>query len=156
MTDGAVPEGNLTLSGSTLYGMTSAGGPYQLGTIFSLPISGGSSATVLGVFNGGDGGKPQGSLVISGSTLYGMTEYGGADNVGTIFSLPITGGTPQTMLSLTYPTGCLPYGSLTLIGSTLYGTTSNGYYPSDGNIFGINTDGSGFTILHSFTGTEAA
>jgi uncharacterized repeat protein (TIGR03803 family) len=36
--DGAYPQGDLTISGSTLYGMTSVGGINNLGTIFSIPV----------------------------------------------------------------------------------------------------------------------
>ena len=45
------------------------------------------------------------------------------------------------------------YGSLTLSGSTLYGTTANGGSYGDGNVFSINTDGSGFESLLSFSGS---
>jgi uncharacterized repeat protein (TIGR03803 family) len=34
-----------------------------------------------------DGAGPHGSLIQSGSTLYGMTTYGGTGNAGTIFSI---------------------------------------------------------------------
>jgi uncharacterized repeat protein (TIGR03803 family) len=37
--DGSRPQGDLTLIGSTLYGMTVAGGSSDLGTVFSLPVS---------------------------------------------------------------------------------------------------------------------
>ena len=42
--------------------------------------------------------KPYGSLTLSGSTLYGMTAEGGANSEGTIFSIPVTGGTPTDLL----------------------------------------------------------
>jgi uncharacterized repeat protein (TIGR03803 family) len=54
----------------------------------------------------------------------------------------------------TAPDGYQPQGGLILSGNTLYGTTYDGgtnlYY---GTIFKINTDGSGYAILHSFTNT---
>ena len=52
-------------------------------------------------FNGTNGANPGGSLTLSanGSTLYGMTPYGGADGDGNIFSIPVTGGTPTTLFS---------------------------------------------------------
>ncbi|MDE2485213.1 MAG: hypothetical protein KGL32_08240, partial [candidate division NC10 bacterium] len=34
----------------------------------------------------------------------------------------------------------------------LYGTTYNGGASSSGTVFKLNTDGSGFTLLHSFAG----
>ncbi|HEY5314502.1 MAG TPA: choice-of-anchor tandem repeat GloVer-containing protein, partial [Pirellulales bacterium] len=42
----------------------------------------------------------------------------------------------------------------TLVGSTLYGTTEDGGSQSEGTIFSIQTDGTGFQTLHSFSGTD--
>src|SRR4029077_18380020 len=39
-----------------------------------------------------------------------------------------------------------------LSGNALYGTTSLGGSPDAGTVFAINTDGTGFTTLHTFTG----
>ena len=39
---GGIPEGSLTLDGSTLYGMTYSGGAHGYGTIFAEPTSGGA------------------------------------------------------------------------------------------------------------------
>jgi len=57
--------------------------------------------------------------------------------------------------------GCVPYGLLTLSDGVLYGTTTYGGAPynvpptnpaNKGNVFKMNMDGSGFTVLHEFTG----
>ena len=61
-------------------------------------MTGGTPTTLLS-FNGTNGANPDGSLTLSGSTLYGMTIGGGANGDGTIFSIPVTGGTPTTLLS---------------------------------------------------------
>ena len=52
------PFAGLTLSGNTLYGTTENGGANGDGTVFSLPISGGSP-TVLASFNGSNGKFPR-------------------------------------------------------------------------------------------------
>jgi uncharacterized repeat protein (TIGR03803 family) len=57
--------------------MTAFGGQYGEGAIFSIPVTGGTPTT-LASFNGTDGEEPDGSLTLSGSTLYGMTVVGGA------------------------------------------------------------------------------
>jgi uncharacterized repeat protein (TIGR03803 family) len=125
-TNGSEPYGGLTLSadGSTLYGMTTFGGTDSAGTIFSIPVTGGTP-TVLASFDGTNGGEPYGSLTLStdGSTLYGMTAFGGQYGEGAIFSIPVTGGTPTTLASFNGTDGEEPDGSLTLSGSTLYGMT---------------------------------
>src|SRR6266478_4408926 len=50
--------------------------------------------------------------------------------------------------------GAYPYAGLITnsSGTTLYGTAYNGGSSSNGTVFAVNTDGTGFTILHSFTG----
>ena len=62
-TDGTFPHGSLTLSGSTLYGMTSEGGAAipSAGTIFQINTGGGGYQALYN-FSGaaGDGADPQG------------------------------------------------------------------------------------------------
>ncbi len=155
-TYGKYPQGSLIQSGSTLYGMTSAGGSSNFGTIFSIPYTGGT-VTLLHSFTGGatDGAYPLwGSLIQSGSTLYGMTYAGGSGNFGTIFSIPAAGGPITLLHSFTGADGAGPLGSLIQSGSTLYGMTSNGG-GGDGTIFSIADIGTGFQVLHSFTGGAA-
>jgi len=165
-------NGRLTLSpdGSTLYGMTAAGffvsdGKFMLGdgTIFSVPVGGGP-VTTLGTFNGNNGSTPQGSLTLSadGSALYGMTQYGGTNNSGTIFSEPVGGGTPTILFSFDGYHGSYPRGSLTLSadGSTLYGMTGfggdNDPIYGGGTIFSEPIGGGTPTILYSFDNTHGA
>jgi uncharacterized repeat protein (TIGR03803 family) len=157
-TDGANPFGNLTLVGSTLYGTTSAGGASfnggdtGFGAIFSVPTSGGTP-TVLASFNSSDGANPYGGLTLSanGSTFYGMTQYGGAHNDGTIFSIPVTGGTPTVLFSFDGTHGEYPSGNLTLIGSHLYGMTQYGGADNNGVVFSIPVTGGTPTILAALT-----
>jgi uncharacterized repeat protein (TIGR03803 family) len=46
--------------------------------------------------------------------------------------------------------GSNPYAGLILSGNTLYGTTFAGGSSSYGTVFSVNTDGTGYTILHNF------
>jgi uncharacterized repeat protein (TIGR03803 family) len=157
-THGANPSGSLALSGSTLYGMAPLGGlnPNRYGTIFSIPVTGGTPTTLFD-FDGTHGENPYfGSLTLSGSTLYGMTEYGGANGKGTIFSIPVTGGTPTTLFSLDGTHGIHPTGGLTLSGSTLYGMAQSGGANSVGTIFSIPVTGGTPTTLFDFDNTHGA
>jgi uncharacterized repeat protein (TIGR03803 family) len=45
-----------------------------------------------------------------------------------------------------------PTAGLILVGSTLYGTASGGGANGNGTIFQINTDGTGFSVIHQFAG----
>jgi len=159
-THGEYPIGNLTLSGSTLYGMTHQGGPASIvGTIFSIPVTGGTPTTLFS-FDWTHGQWPSGSLTLSGSTLYGMAPYGGANGAGTVFSIPVTGGIPNNLFSFDRTHGSGPVGSLTLSGATLYGMTPYGGNVSlnngsgYGTIFSIPVSGGTPTVLYSFDGTH--
>jgi uncharacterized repeat protein (TIGR03803 family) len=48
--------------------------------------------------------------------------------------------------------GANPYAGLILSGNTLYGTAYEGGSSGDGTVFAVNTDGTGFTLLHNLTG----
>jgi uncharacterized repeat protein (TIGR03803 family) len=63
--DGSVPKGNLVIGNDgNLYGLTSIGGTYNVGTFFKITPTGGYS--VLRHFNmATDGGNPFGSLIIA-------------------------------------------------------------------------------------------
>jgi uncharacterized repeat protein (TIGR03803 family) len=94
---GAKPTCPLTLSGSTLYGTTPAGGAYNGGTIFSINTDGTGYRTLYSFRPASDGAMPSGSVLLSGTKLFGMTFRGGANNCGTIYALDLApGGSNKT------------------------------------------------------------
>jgi uncharacterized repeat protein (TIGR03803 family) len=106
-----------------------------------------------------DGADPSAALIISGNTLYGTTVIGGHAGNGTGFAIK-TDGTGFTNLHSfsalaggqnTNGDGATPFGEFVLLGNTLFGTTSRGGKEGSGTVFAVNTDGSGFRILHHFT-----
>jgi uncharacterized repeat protein (TIGR03803 family) len=143
--------GDLTLLGTTLYGMTYTGGAHGCGTIFKINTDGTGQEVLYSFSGGSDGAKPYGSLTPSGTTLYGMTCEGGDDDYGTIFKIDTDGNGYQVLHSFS-ATGAYPYGSLILVGSTLYGMTCAGGDDDYGTIFKIETNGTGYQVLRSFTG----
>jgi uncharacterized repeat protein (TIGR03803 family) len=163
-TNGGNPMAGLTLSGNTLYGTTLYGGASNGGTVFSVPITGGTP-TVLASFDGSLGKNPYGGLTLSadGSTLYGTTQNGGAGNYGTVFSIPITGGTPTVLASFDGSNGAKPRPVLTISGNTLYGTTLCGGINFNGSansgngiVFSVPITGGTPTVLASFDGSNGA
>ena len=137
--DGAGPQGSLIQSGSTLYGMTRLGGENNDGTIFSFNLAN-DSETVLHSFYdcNDDGARPNGSLIQSGSMLYGMTEYGGAYfDEGTIFAYNINTGVETILHSFYGDGGDNPEGDLLLLNSTLYGMAHIGGDKDHGTIFAL-------------------
>ena len=157
----ARPRSRLDAHGSTLYGTTYQGGAYGDGTVFSLPVSGGTP-TVLASFNGSNGGYPCAGLTLSGNTLYGTTHRGGAYGYGTVFSIPVNGGSPTVLASFNFSNGAYPRGGLTLSGNTLYGTTEMGGNLSvnggngDGTVFSVPLSGGSPMVLASFNGTDGS
>jgi uncharacterized repeat protein (TIGR03803 family) len=157
-TDGGNPSGSLILSGKTLYGTTAGGGSAGgVPTIFAIDVDG-TRFTNLYSFIRSNGGSTAG-LIVSGSKLYGTEFQGGSAGVGNVFAVN-TDGTGFTNIhsftAFSIPgsinkDGFWPRGKLILSGNSLYGTAQEGGSFGRGTVFRVNTDGSGFTTLHSFT-----
>jgi uncharacterized repeat protein (TIGR03803 family) len=131
-----------------------------LGWILAGPVAA-QTFTNLHHFNGiTDGAAPYGELILSGTTLYGTTYAGGSASNGTIFSISIDGSGFTNLHSFATneegtpinSDGRGPYASLVLSGNILYGAAPYGGERYRGTMFRLNTDGSGFTLLHTFTG----
>jgi len=151
------PPGVFTISGSTLYGLSAAGGVKNRGAIFAIPVEGGAPR-ILASFDGSNGAQPWGNLILGGSNLYGLTSVGGAHNKGTVFRFPVGGPKLTTLASFDGSNGANPWGGLTLSpdGSTLYGTTRRGGLKNLGTVFSIPAHGGAVTSLASFHGDDGA
>lgn len=152
--DGSFPYGTLEQNG-VFYGMAREGGDDGKGVVFSMGVDG-TGYTVLHEFAGGneDGAYPRGDLTLAGDMLYGMTDFGGDGNKGTVFSIG-TDGTGFTLLhefAGGADDGASPEGSLAMAGTTLYGMTERGGDDNKGVAFSIASDGTAFTLLHEFAG----
>ena len=156
---GAAPVGALVANGTTLYGVTQAGGANDLGTVFKVSTSG-SGFAVLAEFTGISGGRrgsyPAAGLALhSDGKLYGTTEYGGVNDFGTVFQVS-TGGSFTNLRQLSHSDGTNPTGALTMGGDlALYGTASAGGALTRGTIFKITNAGV-YQVLSNFTGNGGA
>ncbi len=135
--DGTNPGAGLTELGGKLYGTTidSGGAETGFGTVFEITTAG--KERVLYTFKGypSDGESPYASLVAVNGSLYGTTQSGGANRIGTVFVID-TSGHERVLYSFKGPPdGAFPIGNLLDVGGVLYGTTS--YSP--GTIFKITT-----------------
>src|SRR3989442_3452294 len=157
-TDGATPYATLTVSGNTLYGTTKDGGSFGWGSVFAIKTNGTGFTNVYSFnLNGSDGFSPYsgGGLLLLSNTLYGTTLFGGTANMnaGAVFKVNTDGSGYTNVYSFTYGNdGANPNSGLDLLGNALYGTVGFGGSTDQGDVFKVNTDGSAFTNLHSFTG----
>jgi uncharacterized repeat protein (TIGR03803 family) len=144
--DGISPQGNLTLSGSTLYGTTYDGGFSGNGTVFKIEKDG-TGYTVLKNLDGlpNDATRPCSGVVLSGNVLFGTTRGGGGgNNGGTIFKVNTDGTGYSLVKTFGGSSGYDLFAGLTRSGNVLYGGTSGG-----GTIFKINENGTGFAVLNN-------
>jgi uncharacterized repeat protein (TIGR03803 family) len=157
--DGVGPYAGLVLYGNVLYGTVVYGCTNGNGGVFALNTNGSYSVlhafTPLSTGTNGDGANPYSGLLLSGGTLYGTTAGGGSLGYGTIFAV----NTNSTGFNVLYnfsggEDGGTPYAGLVLVSNVLYGVTSGGGHWASGALFAINTNGTGFSVLHSFTGGE--
>jgi len=162
------PQGALVSSGGNLFGTTIAGGNSGVGTVFAGQTNGNvsiirsfASVSADNATNSG-GASPTASLALGGTALFGTTSAGGTAANGTIFSLSTNGSIFAVLHNFsvldsnrgTNTDGALPCGGLILSGGTLFGTASAGGVGGAGVVFALNTNGSGFTTLHSFASLE--
>src|SRR5438105_9070822 len=89
----------------------------------------------------------------------GQAPYGGSWGRGTVFKVHTNGTGFTTLHSFTAKSGAFPFtnsdgasprAGLIVSGDTLYGTAANGSSSGNGTVFAVNTNGTGFTTLHSF------
>jgi uncharacterized repeat protein (TIGR03803 family) len=148
-------------SDGALFGTAEEGGitnvPFMsqgLGTMFKLNPDG-SGFTVLHSFGSitGDGVSPAESPLTIGmdGAFYGVTENGGADDLGTVFKVNPDGSGYAVLHSFDYggsAEGLVQGSDGTLFGTTEFGGTN---IFEDGTVFKLKPDGSGFTVLHDFS-----
>ena len=151
---GNSPRGGLCEgSDGLLYGTTYAGGSSNIGLVFSVGKDGAGFRALQSLTNGY---YPYAG-VIEGADgkLYGTASAGGTHGGGTIFRLGKDGSGFVTLRNFdpagsdgVAPVSGLRQGS----DGVLYGTTSGGGSGNMGTVFRINTSGTVFSVVHTFTG----
>ena len=153
----ANPASGFVMSGGVLYGTTVGGGTGNEGTVYKINPDGSGKTTLhnFGPLYQGtndDGVLPQAALSLSGSTLYGTTSHGGVSGAGTIFKVNTDGTGFTTLYDFSAATGdVFDAGGLITSSNKLFGISARGGSSNNGAIFSLNTDGTGFTVLYSFT-----
>lgn len=151
-------RGSLLLADDDNIYFTSSQGGDGYGNIARLGEDG--SASVLHTFeNEEDGRSPFAGLIqASDGKLYGTTYYGGPENRGGVFSITLAGEfTSLYRFPENGKKGKFPYAELVQASDgNLYGTTRVGGQNDMGVVFRIALDGSGFTVLHHFSGSDGS
>lgn len=157
---GKNPYGDLIqATNGLLYGMTSAGGIYNKGVIFSYNIA---KDTFIRRFSFNDtlGAEPTGTLTQVGGKFYGVTRQGGTNTgKGAIFSIDTSNYKVTRYYSFGSSTGESPMGKLVMANNgRLYGVASTGgqspgLYPgTSGSVFSIDTSSHTFAVIKQFSG----
>jgi uncharacterized repeat protein (TIGR03803 family) len=140
--DGMTPLGRLIqASDGLIYGTTSAGGAFGLGTVFSIDPAG--TLMTLHHFSGSDGANPNAG-VIQGfdGRLYGVTRSGGVHGYGTVFVLDATTGL-TTLHDFALSDGGHPVTELIQASDgALYGAAPSGGANDRGVIFRVRMEAS--------------
>jgi uncharacterized repeat protein (TIGR03803 family) len=172
--DGLYPDGTVVFDqAGNLYGTTYAGGlpsnypcgnGYRgCGIVYKLAPSGSGwvKSAIYSFMGGTDGGAPYSGLIFDQTgNLYGTTEFGGANNFGTVFQLTPSGSgwTENVIYSfLNSQDGAGPLGGLVMDGSgNLYGTTFSGGIGGGGTVFELSPSNGGwtFTVISSLVGGQ--
>jgi uncharacterized repeat protein (TIGR03803 family) len=145
-TNGRYPGGSLIqASNGNLYGMTSSGGVNNKGVIFEYDPDTCTYVKKIDFSGIIDGYQPHGSLMqASNGKLYGMTYYGGANNMGVLFEYdPVLNTYTKKLDFVGDINGSNPAGSLMQASNgKLYGMTHMGGFSNYGVLFeyDLNTD----------------
>ncbi|PSR56768.1 hypothetical protein AHMF7605_26365 [Adhaeribacter arboris] len=149
--DGGRASGLMQASDGYLYGMNEIGGPQGDGVIYRILPNGSNFKKLVDLPGSFGGVAPRGGLTQGrDGFFYGMTEWGGEFNHGTIFRL-CSDGSYKILRSLDdvndggYPRGDLLLGK----DGNFYGLTSHGGVNGSGTYFRMTPKGD-FTVLYSF------
>ena len=142
-----------------LYGTMMQGGANNKGTLFKIKTDGTGFAKILDFDGVLKGASPSSTMLIgSDGKIYGMTQRGGTNDLGTLFYIN-TNGTGYTKLvdfdgttKGSYPAGKLAEGS----DGALYGMTNSGGVNGVGVAFKVNKNGSGFHKMADFNSNASS
>ena len=125
----------------------------------SLPLFAAPTITTLTSFFGFDGSTPSGGVIADAAgNLYGTTQYGGSNNLGTVFEFAAGSHTLTTLASLSNSSGAYPTSGLVLDDSgNLYGTTYGGTAGNQyGSVFEVHAGTHAMTTLGTFNNANGA
>lgn len=151
---GIIHYNGLATDGEFIFGSKFDGGSRGSGYLYRMRTDGSDFEIIFDFVDDQHGRNPVGGLILHEGYLYGMTAFGGSDDLGVIFKINPDGTEYAAILNFDGWIGALPFSNLMVAGDVLYGVTpSSGSY-GRGTIFKVNTDGSNPELLHTFTGPD--
>jgi uncharacterized repeat protein (TIGR03803 family) len=146
--DGSFPVALVQGGDGNFYGTTYYGGTSNLGTIFKITSSG-VYASLYSFTGGDDGASPWAGLVLaSDGDLYGVTQSGGTNGGGTVFTISANGAL-TSLYAFTGSDGTGPLAPLIQASDGyFYGVTSSA-------VFKISASGT-FATLYTFTADDGS
>jgi uncharacterized repeat protein (TIGR03803 family) len=138
--------GPLLISGNTLYASGNPTNSYP--AIFRLNTDF-TGFSLVKDFQAYGSGTPKSGFVLSGSTLFGITEDGGMTSQGTVFKVDTNGANYGVLKNFFPSDGIQPQAGLIASSNVLYGTTPRGGSDGRGTVFKVNPDGTGYTVLRN-------
>lgn len=136
---------------TVLWSTTPGGGTSGVGVIYSINSDGSGMQVQYNFLSDGiDGTSPSGGLTQAGSLLYGLTQAGGTNGSGTLYSIDPVSGTYQKLVDLAGANGSLPLAGLTLYNGLLYGLTAGGGANGLGVLFSYDPVANLYTDLFDF------
>ncbi len=142
-----------------LFGLTSAGGDDDLGTIFQYNPSSNTLNVDYSLTTTSSGSLPCRSALVNpgNGKLYGTTYSGGEFNLGVIFEFNPTNGTYSKKIDFNDSLkGSNPIGSLFLYNGKFYGMTSKGGLFGNGVIYEWDFNTNTFTKKYDFQRSSGA
>jgi uncharacterized repeat protein (TIGR03803 family) len=147
----------LEASNGFLYGTTTSGGKNGGGTVFRIMRGGDKYSTIrdFSMRTAGDGELPNSSLIEGPNQegfLYGTTDLGGSNDVGTVYKISADGSTFKLLLQpssvIGSPEGIK--GGVVLKDGLLYGVSQYGGTNDFGTVFRLDREGGNLGIIRHF------
>jgi uncharacterized repeat protein (TIGR03803 family) len=153
--DGSYPQGNLLSLGGSLWGTADYGGATGAGTLFKIDPASLSLTPVHSFGTNVDAAYPPNSLIAFNGVLYGVTQYGGTNNTGTVYSYDPARGTEAVLYSFGVfggVDGYRPASQLFVYQGALYGTAQAGGTHNAGVIFRVTLKTRKEDVVYNFSG----
>gem|GEM_PF-5230896 len=134
---GSGPSAGLTLFNGVLYGTTDFGGLNNDGTLFAFDPTENTYQKLFDFDRTTSGAQPSEALTIYDEKLYGITNWGGINNAGVLFSFDPVVSTYHKIFEFSFngPFGAWPSAPLIPFKDKLYGSTRLG---GKGTLFSLD------------------